>query len=426
MKLHDELKPGPALLALCRTIYFYAFAAIFSAAIFCCSDAYAADVLIRPSISLSEEYDDNIFLAKDNTTADYVTRVAPSVSIAYKTEIWDLALKDTFHWWYYAKQRKGYYSNDGSLSSKLVVLRNFFYLDVLDTYSSVVLNPRGPSTESNLNINRTDSNVLNATPYMKYQIDPSTAATPGFAYTNIWYRSGGGVNRQQYKGFLELEHGFGPRFNALLHAEYLADRPADINPNDDQTAVSLSLFYTLDPKTKIDGTAGYRWINFSDSLNHNSAEYNVGVAYQLPAKGKVELRASQSVSFSATQGSVQNMLQQLTASYGESLSVNGRIYHARDNYFEIGQTNDAWGAAAGVAYAPDSRRTYRISGRYEKGRFLPQDEDRKVYGASVGIEYRLTATATLSLADDYTKSSGQLDSDNFIDNIVALQLRIAL
>lgn len=407
-----------------RNIMLLMLAAVVFAMTWHCSEAYGGELSIKPAITLREEFDDNIFLTQNNKVDDFITRVIPSVAIAYKTPIWDLMLADTFQWWYYAKQDRGFYSNDGNLASKLIVINNLVYFDVTDTYSSVVLNPRGPSTTSNLNVNRTDANVLNAVPYIKYQINPTTAATIGGTYTNIWYRGGGGVNREEYKGFVTLGHTFSARFNALLGGEYLADRPEGQRSDNDQTAAFTSLFFTLDPKTRFDGTVGYRWIRFTEGPDHNSPIYNVGLAYQFVEKGQVQLRASQLFSTSPTQGIVKNTAQQLTASYGESFSINGGIYHTRDFYFEIGQTNDAVGGTVGLIYTPTSRLAYRISGRYEKDNFLPQHQKRDVYGGSAGIDYKLTAKATLSITDDYNKSTGQIETDNFTDNIVGLQLRI--
>ena len=151
-----------------------------------------AEFTIRPSITVSEEYDDNIFLTRDDRVADYITRILPSVNIHYKTPRWEWTLDDTFSWWYYAERGNSENFNNGSLTSKLVVIENFLYLDVNDIYSSVVLNPRKPSTETNLATNRSDSNNLVLSPYIKYQLTPASVLTTGYRYTNIWYKDEAG------------------------------------------------------------------------------------------------------------------------------------------------------------------------------------------------------------------------------------------
>lgn len=388
-------------------------------------ESEGAEFSIKPLITLSEEYDNNIFLTNDNKVDDFITRIIPSISLTCRTPIWELTLKDELQWWYYAKQGNDYYSNNADLSSKLTVINDFFYFDVTDINSNVVLNPRGPSTDINLNVNRTNTNDLNASPYIKYQIDPITAATTGFRYTNIWYQQDG-INRQQYTGYLNLEHAFTPNLKALLGAEYVADRPENVEPNDNQTAPFLSLFYTLSPRMKFEGTFGYRWIRFSNNFNFDSTFYNAGLSYELPEKGQIQLRASQAFSDSPTQGIVKNVLQQLLAKYGEALSINGSLYHTRDVYFQLGETNEGMGVTAGVTYTPNPRMTYSISGKYEKDNFLPQDQKRNVSSASAAIYYKLTAKATLGLSDAYNKSTGNTDLYEYTDNIVKLEVKIEL
>ena len=208
--------------------------------------------------------------------------------------------------------------------------------------------------------------------------------------------------------------------------EYVADRPEQEEPDNNQAAVIASAIYTVDPRTKIDATAGYRWIKFSGGQDHNEAVYNGGVTYQFAENGQVEARASQLVNTSPTQGVVENAEQKAAVSYGKVLSVYGAVYHRRDNYIEIGQTDRAFGVTAALRYTPDSRTAFAISGRYEKDRYQPQDDERNVYGASARMDYKLTEKATVSLTYDYNRSTGQIDTDNYIDNIVGLELRVQL
>jgi hypothetical protein len=379
---------------------------------------------IKPFLTLEEEYDDNIYLTKDNKVDDYVTRVIPAVSLDYKTPIWDLTLSDTFYWWYYAKQGTNYTSNTADLSSKLTVIKNFFYFDVTDNNANVVLNPRGPSTTSNLNLNQTNSNTLNAMPYIKYQVDPATEATMGLRYTNLWYNSG--TNRQEYTGLLSIKRTFDPKLNASVGVEYLADRPESVEPNDDQTAVYGSVSYIFDPRTKFEGTAGYRWISFSGGSDYDKPVYDVGLVYQLPRKGQIAAKAVGTFTASPEQGLMDTTREELAISYGEMVSIKGSIYHERDNYFQIGLTDDEVGGTVGLTYTPNARLTYKILGKYEKDKYQPQDDKRDLYSVSTGINYKLTAKTTIGLSDDYNRSTGQIESDNYTDNIVRLSLTIAL
>ena len=436
-------------------------------AIIChCTVSEAGELSIKPSIVFQLRYDDNINLTQNDRVASFIPETLPSIILSYRTPIWDLSLSETFDWWYYLKTNQGNWSNAANLFSKLTLLENLLYFDVADVYANEVINPRGRSTDINLNVNRTDTNDLNAIPYLKYQIDMATAAITAFTYTNLWYRTDG-INRQQYKGSLGLEHRFTETFNGLLAAEYLADRPANFYSDDNQTAVFASLLYKINERTRVDGTVGYRWISFSSGRDYNKPIYNIGLVYQLSEKGlseksaseagpsgttysgtgfsikdlsetgfsgsgpagteRIELRASQLFSVSPVDGLVENTLQQLVWHYGEQLSFDGSVYHRKDFYFQLGQTDETViGVQIGLVYKPSERTAYRVSGSYEKDRYLPQDDLRNVYQASAGIDYKLTPKATIRISYYFNKSSGQIITDNYTDNTAELQLRLEI
>ena len=105
-----------------------------------------AEFTIKPSITLREEYDDNIYLTPDNRVGDYITRILPSVYLNYRAPMWDLTMNGTINWFYYAKRDQSNATYDANLTSNMKLINNLLYFDVSDIYSSVVLNPRLPST----------------------------------------------------------------------------------------------------------------------------------------------------------------------------------------------------------------------------------------------------------------------------------------
>ena len=50
--------------------------------------AHAADFTIRPSITVSEEYNDNVFGTNIKTT-DYITRLMPGITFGYVGPFWE-------------------------------------------------------------------------------------------------------------------------------------------------------------------------------------------------------------------------------------------------------------------------------------------------------------------------------------------------
>jgi len=389
--------------------------------------AESAEVSFKPSIVLREEYDDNIFLTDDDRTGDYITRIVPSFHIDYKTPFWDLNSDYTLNWWYYANLREGRNSHNLQLDSQLRIIRNLLYLDVSDSYSSVVLNPRRPSTDINLSVNRSDSNKAIISPYVKYQMNPLISLSMGYRYTNIWYRTGAAVNRQMHTGFATAEYIYSRQLKTFLSAEYTYDRPEN-NPLDkpnNQTAVFFRAIYDLSPRTNLDGSLGYRWIHFSDGRKEQRPIYSAQITYRFQDAGRVELMTSSTFTASPQLGTVESRSGQLAIVYGKPFVINSSIFYRRDKYIEGDQQDDTVGLTLGLEHKPNPRLTYRISGRYEDTKFLPEKRKRNTYGASGGVSYVLTKRASISLSYNHTRANGHIEFDDYRDNILAIQANIS-
>jgi predicted porin len=383
-----------------------------------------AEYTIRPSISVSEQYDDNIYLTHDDRVADYITRILPSVNVHYKTPLWEWTLDDTFSWWYYEKRGKVETFNDGSLTSKVNVIENFLYFDVKDIYTSAILNPRKPSTEINLATNRSDSNNLVASPYIKYQFTPSSILTTGYRYTNIWYKDETAISRQMHTVFATGEYKFSPVLSTYVNAEYMADRPEKIEPDNNQAAVFARAVYKMNPRTTLDGSFGYRWIDFSRGQHDTGRPmYDASLIYRFSEHGQIELKAVSVFASSPESGIFESRNEQATAKYGETFSVNGSIFHRKDTYLETHLVDEAYGVTAGVEYRPEPRLTFKAGGRAERDTYRPGDDDRKVYNGLGEIDYQLQEKMTLILSYNYTRENANISTFEYTDNVVTVQLR---
>ncbi|MFZ3137800.1 MAG: TIGR03016 family PEP-CTERM system-associated outer membrane protein [Thermodesulfovibrionales bacterium] len=391
-----------------------------------CNPANGAEFSFKPSIAVRQAYDDNIHLTKEDRESDFITRVLPSFNMQYKSESWDLSSDYTLNWWYYWKIKEGKDSHNLNLASQVRVIKNLLYLDVSDTYSSVILNPRRPSTDINLETNRSDSNNANISPYVKYQITPLLSLSSGYKYANIWYREKNGVNRQMHTGFATVEYKFSPTLITYLSVEHTYDRP-EKNTSDEanqQTASFFRAVYTLNPQTDLNASIGYRWISFSNNRRDNMILYSVLLTHRLGGTGRVELRADSTFTPSPELGVMESYSEQLNLIYGETFIVNGGIFHRINRYLETGRKDIAIGSIAGIEYKLNPRLTTKVSGRYEKNKFLPEDRNREIYGASGEISYLLTKKAALSLSYNYTRGISRIDTDDYWDNVIAVEINL--
>lgn len=403
--------------------------ALISSFLFICSDSQGAVFSIKPTISFAEEYDDNIFLLNENKKDDFITRVSPSVNIIYQTPLWDWALDYTLFWRYYSKLGQGKDSHYANLTSKMNLVNNFLFLDLKDAYENVVLDPRRPYADQNLDVNKTDSNTLTASPYITYPLKQGLTLTTGYRYTNIWYREGVGINRQMHTAFASLEHPFNANLTGSVYAEYTADRPEKTEPNNDQTSASIKIAYAMNPRTSFAGSVGYRSISFSGGDSKDRLIYDAGLTYNFYENGKIELKANSAFIDSPMFGVYESRMEQVTVTYGAPIELNGGVFHRRDSYFEDiegNRTDEAFGVTGGLEYKTTGRMTYRASGSYERNRYLPQDQERKIFIAGLDVNYKLAPKATIGVYYHYVRSTGDIEIDSYTDNVVGLQLRMEL
>lgn len=399
------------------------------------SFAGGADLSFRPSFTIRQEYDDNIFLTRDNREEDYITRVFPSFDLSYRAPRLDLDLGYTLSWWYYARLGEGHDSHNARLASKITAIDNLLFINVTDVYESVVTNHRLPSSLNNPIANRTDSNTLEVTPNIRYPIGPRTSIPAGVSYFNIWYResqtNGQPLNnRQQWKGFAGVEHEFSAVLTGAIGAEYLADRPERIDPDNDRTLVFLKAKYLITPRLTFDGTVGYRWVDFSGGLKVQRHHYDVSLKYGFPEAAQVELRAYTSFDASVINGAYESRAEELNVKFGKVIILTAGLYSRDDKYFTQGFTNKSVGVKAGIEHSPTARLKMILNGLYQRDTFTQTstqpNEKNSVYELTATLEYLLSKNITASIIYNYYKMNSTIDEQDIYDHNIAAQLRVIL
>jgi hypothetical protein len=168
-------------------------------------DAGAAEFMAQPSLTLSEEYNDNVNLTRYNKLDDYITEVVPAFSIDYKTAFWNWHLDLAYDYRYYAK---GTVTGDrtwrGNLLNHTELIHNFFFIDLSDQYQRVNQNPARDFTTQSTFVNQTDSNVFTFNPYAIFRSESRFTPILGYKYVNTWYKSSSAISTYDNIGYAEM------------------------------------------------------------------------------------------------------------------------------------------------------------------------------------------------------------------------------
>jgi hypothetical protein len=171
----------------------------------CPDDAGAADVKALPSLTVSEEYNDNVYLTRYNKLDDYITEVVPAFTIDYKTAFWNWHLDLAYDYRYYAKDTvSGDTTYRINLLNHTELIKNFFFIDLSDKYDRVSNNPARDFTQQSNFVNQTDTNVFTFNPYFIFRSESRFTPILGYMYVNTWYKESSAVSTIDNIGYAEM------------------------------------------------------------------------------------------------------------------------------------------------------------------------------------------------------------------------------
>jgi hypothetical protein len=169
--------------------------------------AVGAEFRIQPGITLGEEYNDNIFLSPQDRSADFISRLAPSLNMLYKGPLWDWDVRAFYEYRYYVRYHDDVkQSNIPSLNliNHTRIKDEYIFLDIRENYSKVSLDPTRDFTQESAFINQTDTNVLTLNPYFIIRPTSQMTVTTGYTYLNTWYKDPAAIDQVDntvYTGF---------------------------------------------------------------------------------------------------------------------------------------------------------------------------------------------------------------------------------
>jgi len=312
----------------------------------------AADIEFRPSISISEEYNDNIFETSTNKRNEFITRVQPGASIRYQTPLWSWNTAYNFDYINYArKNRDNEYNHNGSLTGNISLLNNFLFIDLSDTYHRVPTDvSRNASTSSSLFLNQTDQNVASISPYLLWRLRGDNTLRTGYRFTDIRYW-GVGIDSREHRAFADLNHEISNKFSISTGYTFshLESQPSMNNRHD----VSGGFRYEYAERSFLFGQIGKTWQNFNtNSVDVSYLFWSAGIAHDF------------GVAIATIDTSVQTAVDPLSVSTRET-SYTGRLERTLQ-YGLVGLTTSYSEFFDTQADRMDRRRlSFGVSGRYE-------------------------------------------------------------
>ncbi len=398
--------------------------------------AEGAEFSIEPSITISEEYNDNVFLRKEVRDEDYITRVLPSIVLRYKTPIWEwdisYALDYRYHanYNYYASwvaaAREEETTHDLDANGHIEMINEFLFIDISDEYQRVSLDATRDYSEESLFLNQSDRNIFTLNPYFVVKPSSLSTLTTGYIYSDTAYKEEEAIDRTNNIAYVNSDFELSPKITLNAGYKYTQEDSdaMDYNKND----ISLGSRYEYAGESYLSFTIGNSWLDFKEANSYSHIFWNAGIIHKFSTvTGSLESAVDYNEDPTGNPIRENRYLMSFGKPSGRTtlnLSISLREY--RDSETEDLQTR-SYGPTANIRYELTTRTTVAIDSTLEKFERESEKTYTERYLAGLRFDHILSDNLNLALAYKYTDSySPETPEDNYMNNRFILEIKKSL
>ena len=431
----------------------------------CPEDAAGAEYRIQPSITLSEEFNDNIFLTPTDKQEDYITRVIPGIILSHKTAFWSWDLDAAYDYRSYLKRTRTEDSTHRlDLKNRTELIDNLLFFEGQDQYQRVSIDVTKDFAQQSLFVNQADQNLLTLNPYAVMRLGSASKMFLGYKYVNSQYHNAfvtsatgtTGVPTEpvttstiDHIGYLETGSELSSNSSFTAGIRYTRDHhplfpqvALDQSRADDyyKTDVYAGPRYAYAPNSYVYCLIGESWLGFTvlpenKHLENKHLSWDLGINHRystmtlavwtktdtVPDPFPTVRRTDQPVvSVRRVDQFVASLTRETTARTSLSGSAGWYEYrNAATNHLE----NNAYRVSASIRHALSPKLT--IAGDISNTRLHDYTlaANTYLYEGGARLEYRLLAELTSALGYLYTDSySPDIYLQNYVNNRITLEL----
>ncbi len=241
--------------------------------------ASGAEFTMQPELTLSEEYNDNIFLTTTNRQTDYISQAIPAVHLVYKTDLWDWNLDYAYiyRYYYYGKITDDS-TQTANLTNKTELIKNTFFVALTDNYSRVSLDVSRDYTQESVSVNQSDVNVFTVNPYIVARNTTRSPIFLGYQYISTWYKNPNAIDTIEQAEYAEMVTEVSSQTTFTTGVRYSR------NENNLDTFDKFDIYagpqYTYAPNSYMYATLGNSWLDFDTTGHTSQVFWKAGITHQ--------------------------------------------------------------------------------------------------------------------------------------------------
>lgn len=400
----------------------------------------------NPYITLTEEYNDNIYLDPSyDEESDWITTIEPGFSLEYDSHRLEATIDYSMIFRLYSSN-----SSEDETSLKDVSRAhgdltlfpdNNFNLNADGEISRVIMDDRERSSDENDFINK-------ATLY-RYTINPSYNLRLGSSLNLIFdyffeqaiyediedtvenpFDANDYIQHRAEARLLKRIFGRSDIYIAYAYTDFQEDRSNSDEDNEDYSRQDVIAGFThpLGSRLTLRAMGGMAWIDYDDNTQDDpdGTIWNVGIDYSFLETMQATLEYTNDFTTSVNRGLSEHQEARFALTYSRRLTITSELFASEAKYEEDNSKDQGIGARLTFTLPLGQRleldlNTDYAQYKYEYSEPGLEDEDVDRYAAGASLNYEFNHLTT-SLSYNYRRNNSTDNENDYTNNIAMLEL----
>ncbi len=385
-----------------------------------------AEFEFHPRLTVSEEYNDNLYLNEDNEQEDWITTIAPGLQLLYRNRSIDASVD-------YSLQYEFYKNNDDENMDQFKDIQRAdasvlffggrpFTLQITETITRDQLDDSERYADYNELINRSTVYRTSVSPQYRLSLGQTMALVFGYTYNNTEWVDRRGDDTQEHIGRVSLEKELSSMTTLFAAYAYRVMESDASEDEFDRSDYSLGFRHQVGKRTSIGAEAGFSNVEYDSGYETDSTTWSADGRYQLSAALAATLTVSQDFTVTATDGLTKKRQAALGLEYQkDTVSADSAVFWSNSRYVRLDREDTGYGFRAGISNQFSNYFTGHLNGELEFAEYQESAMDEDVYrytlGAALDYSYR---RFLVSCEYRHRVNNSDMDANDYTNNLVTL------
>ena len=395
------------------------------------SSAWSA-MELAPRFTLSQEYNDNIFLTESNRESDWITTLEPGLSFGYDHRSLQMTLDYALRYRFFknntSEDQDRFRDIQRGAADLLFFSGRPFTLRTTGTITRETINERDRDLEYNDTRDRSTVYRLSLIPEYYLRIGPTMGVVFGYTLNLVDYVDRRGNDYLEHLGRVSINKSLFANLDVWSRYQYTYHDNDNNNEDYDRHEVSVGTNYRLGARTTLTAMIGRTKIDYDRGDETDRTIWSADVTYLFSPVAQGTLAYSQDFTMTAVNGLSKTREASFTMGYqpvfGDLQSV---VFWRELDYVQLDRVDKSYGVRLRINRQLGRSLSASMDAGYE--RIDNKDPDpatdekihRYILGGSLNYEYRRIVT---SLSYRYRYNDSDLSGRDYRNNIITLSGRL--